>query len=83
MDSVFYTGWQDNNFILRLSTVYIIYEASSWVLLKRNRPSITSTNANIIRKVFGDLLFILLDVLTWVDDYNYYINSVDLVNQHR
>ncbi len=83
MDNVFYTGWQDNNFILRLSTDYIIYEASSWVLLKRNRPSITSTNANIIRKVFGDLLFILLDVLTWVDDYNYYINSVDLVNQHR
>jgi hypothetical protein len=25
----------------------------------------------------------LLDILSWVDDYNYHMNSVDLANQHR
>jgi hypothetical protein len=25
----------------------------------------------------------ILDILTWVDDYNHNTNSVDLANQHR
>ena len=25
----------------------------------------------------------LLEILTWVDDYNHNMNSVDLANQHR
>ena len=39
IDNVFCIGWQDNNFILKLSIVYTIYEALSWVELERNRLS--------------------------------------------
>ena len=69
--------------MLDLSTVYIVHEILSYVKLKRNRPAETSTNANITRKVFEDLPFMLLDILTWVDDYNYHMNFVDLANQFR
>ena len=83
VDGVLCIGWQDNNFVLGLSTVHTVHEASSWVALERNRPSKTSTNAGISRKVFGDMPLMLLDILTQVDDYNYHMNSVDLANQHR
>jgi hypothetical protein len=83
VDGVLCIGWQDNNFVLGLSTVHTVHEASSWVPSKCNRPSTTSTNAKITRKVFRDLPFMLLDILTWVDDYNHHMNSVDLANQHR
>jgi len=49
-------------------------------MLKHNRLSKTSTNANITKKVFGDLLFKDLDILTFINDYNHYMNSVDLAN---
>lgn len=83
VDSVLCIGWQDNNFVLGLSIVHTVHEASSWVSSEQNRPSKTSTNATITRKVFGDLPSMLLDILTWVDDYNHHMNSVDLANQHR
>jgi hypothetical protein len=80
VNSVLCISWQDNNFVLGLSTVHTIHEASSWVTSKCNYPSKTSTNANITREVFGDLPFMALDILTFIDDYNHYINSVDLAN---
>jgi hypothetical protein len=83
VNGVLCIGWQDNNFVLGLSTIHTVHEASSWVSLKRNRPSTTSTNATITGKVFGDSPFMILDILTWVDDYNHHMNAVDLANQHR
>src|SRR5277367_5950594 len=83
VDSVLAVGWQDNNFVLGLSTVHTVHKASSWVSSVRNRPSKTSTNAGIARKVFRALLSMLLEILTWVDDYNHNMNSVDLANQYR
>ena len=44
VDGVLCISWQDNNFVLRLSTVHTVHEASSWVPSVRNRPSKTSTN---------------------------------------
>ena len=76
-------GWQDNNFILGLSTIHTIYEASSWVKRERQRPPTTSTNAITTRAIFGDLPRLKIDILTWVDDYNHNMNSVDLANQLR
>ena len=48
IDNVLCIGWQDNNFVLGLSIVHTIHEASSWVELERNRLSKTSTNSAII-----------------------------------
>ena len=35
---------QDNNIVLSLSTIYIVYEASSYIARFRKRPQTTSTN---------------------------------------
>lgn len=83
VDNVLCIGWQDNNFVLGLSIVHTVHEASSQVSSKHNRPSSTSTNAGITREVFGDLPFMDLKILTFIDDYNHNMNSVDLANQHR
>jgi hypothetical protein len=83
VDGVLCIGWQDNNFVLGLSTIHIVHEASSWVNSKRNCLGPTSTNAAITRKVFRDSAFMILDILSWVDDYNHNMNGVDLANQHR
>ena len=83
IDGVLCIGWQDSNFVLGLSTVHTVHEASSLVTSKHNRPGATSTNARITREVFGDSLFKLLEISSFIDDYNYYINSVDLTNQYR
>ena len=82
VDDVLCIGWQDNNFVLGLSTIHTVHEASSWVNSRRNRPGPTSTNAAITGKVFGDSPFMILDILTWVDNYNHNMNGVDLANQH-
>ena len=47
---------------------------------ERNRLSEIFTNTDISRKVFGDLPFMLLEILIWVNDYNHYINFVNLAN---
>ena len=83
VNGVLCIGWQDNNFVLGLSTIHTVHEASSWVKSKRNRLGPTSTNAIITRKVFGSSPFMILDIPTWVDNYNYNINAVDLANQHQ
>jgi hypothetical protein len=83
VNGVLCIGWQDNNFVLGLSTVHTVHEASSYVMSKRSCPATTSTNASITRKVFGEFAYMLLEILTWVDDYNYNMNSVDLANQFR
>jgi hypothetical protein len=74
---------KDNDFVLGLSTVHTVHEASSYVMSKRSRPTTTSTNASITRKVFGEFAYMLLEILTWVGDYNHNMNSVDLANQFR
>jgi Transposase IS4 len=83
VNGVLCIGWQDNNFVLGLSTVHTVHEASSWVTTNRHRPATTSTNASTTQKVFRELAYMLLEILTWVDDYNYNMNSVDLANQLR
>ena len=83
VDNVLCIGWQDNNFVLGLSTIHTVHKASSWVESKRRRPSKSSKNASITRKVFGDMPSMNLDIPIFIDDYNHHMNSVDLANQNR
>jgi hypothetical protein len=83
VNDVLCISWQDNNFVLGLSTVHIVHKASSWITLKRNRPLETSTNTTIAREVFRDLLVINLDILAFINNYNHNMNTMDLANQHR
>ena len=64
VDDVLCIGWQDNNFVLGLSTIHTVHEASSWVDSRRNCLGPTSTNARITKKVFGDCPFRILQILT-------------------
>ena len=74
-------SWQDNNLVLRLSTIYTVHEASSQITCSRKWPQTTSTNTTTARKVFGDLPRRELDIPTFIDDYNHNMNGVDLANQ--
>src|ERR1700716_269373 len=75
VNGVLCISWQDNNFVLGLSIVHIVHQASSWVTSKCNHPLETSTNASKTRAVFGDSPFILLGIPTFINDYNHNMNS--------
>jgi hypothetical protein len=49
----------------------------------RNRPKKTALNARITREPFGDLLQKILEIPTFIDDYNHYIGGIDQSNQLR
>lgn len=53
------------------------------ILRMRKRPKITSSNAAITRKPFGDQSIKMLSILTFIDDYNHYMGGVDQANQLR
>jgi hypothetical protein len=69
--------WQDNNTVFALST---LHSADSFIPCKRKRPRKTSTNALITRRIFSDEVTKELDIPIFINDYNYYINGVDLAN---
>lgn len=72
--------WQDNSAVLGMTTAYTLDQK---VYRERKRPAVTSTNAYIVRPVFGDAVKKWLYIPRAINDYNYYINSVDRFNQLR
>jgi Transposase IS4 len=76
--------WQDNNTVLGLSTAHSLHRSKEDTIIRnRKRPKLTSTNARITRPIFGDLYRKELPIPRVIDDYNYYMNGVDLANQLR
>ena len=53
------------------------------VFRERKRPTETSTNARIVRPVFGDAIRKKLWIPTVIDEYNHNMNGIDQANQLR
>jgi hypothetical protein len=73
-------AWQDNSIVLGLST---LHSADSFVSCKQKQPGKTSTNAVIARWPFEENVTKELEIPIFINDYNHYMNRVDLANQYR
>jgi hypothetical protein len=72
--------WQDNNTVLAITTAYTLHQT---VWRVRKRPALTSTNAHIVRPVFGDAVKKWLEIPLAIDEHNHGMNGVDRANQLR
>jgi Transposase IS4 len=73
--------WQDNNAVLSLTTAHSLHRPKEDTIIRnRKRPKPTSINTRITRLIFGDLLKKPLLIPRAIDDYNHYMNGVDLAN---
>src|SRR6185437_10454825 len=74
--------WIDNGPVTMLTTIHNIGE--EWtVTCERCRPRETSSNANTVCRVFGNLSRKALEIPKIIDDYNHYMGSVDIADQLR
>ena len=60
--------------------VLVIGRDKDKIIRLRRRPKKTSTNAALVRPIFGDLVCKALLIPTVIDAYNHYMNGVDLAN---
>jgi Transposase IS4 len=80
VDGVLCFLWQDNNAVLGITTAFDLFQRVQRI---RKRPGITSTNARIVRPVFGDAVRKRLWIPKVIDEYNHHMGGVDLANQLR
>jgi hypothetical protein len=84
IENVLYFIWQDNNAVLSLIIIYSLHRSEEDTIIRnRKRPKQTSINARITRPIFSDLPRKRLLIPRVIDDYNHYINGMDLANQFR
>ena len=72
--------WQDNNTVFFMTTYHDIHEK---VVRNRRRPKKTSTNAALVRQIFGDNAQKKLPIPAFIDDYNFHMGAVDICDQLR
>jgi hypothetical protein len=80
VEGVLCFAWQDNNTVLGITTAY---SPDDLVVRTRKRPAETSTNAAIVRPVFGDEYTKDLAIPKLIDEYNHHMGGVDIANQLR
>ena len=76
-------GWQDNNMVFGLTTIHTVNQPTDLIERMRKRPRKTSTNAAIVRPVFGDSHRKVIAIPRFIDEYNHHMGGVDIANQHR
>lgn len=79
-DNVFTLIWQNNNLVLTLFTIHSLKNKAisnwKWVLQ-------IFTNEELIRKMFEIEVKKNLNIFIFIDDYNYNMREVNLVNQYK
>jgi hypothetical protein len=65
-------------------TVHKVHKgADDTIQRERKRPRPTSSNFDVVGKVFEDNPSLWLYIPLFVDDYNHHMNGVDVANLHR
>ena len=77
---VMHLAWKDQNVVLFMTTVS---KAIETILRKRKRPSKTSTHALTSRVPFGEKAIKELLIPLFIDQYNHFMNGVDIADQLR
>jgi Transposase IS4 len=72
--------WQGINAVLIVTTAY---SPNDTIETLPKRPSLTSTNAHIVRPLFGDSQSKRLHIPHAIDAYNHHLGGVDQSNQLR
>lgn len=75
--------WMDNAPVTMLTTIHTITNQDDFVKRTRRRPRETSTNAARTREVFKGHPTAELLIPKLIDDYNHYMNGVDISDQYR
>jgi hypothetical protein len=75
--------WMDNNSVMMFTTIHEVVGAHNHVYRLRSRPRKSSTNASIVRPLFGDHPTHKLSIPTVVYDINHHMGGVDIADQRR
>ena len=75
--------WIDNGPVTMLTTIHNIGEEWTVTREHHHRPRETSSNANTVRQVFGNLSRKILEIPKIIDDYNHQMGGVDIADQLR
>ena len=73
-------AWKDQNVVLFMSTVGMPAEK---IKRLRRRPARTATNARTSRAMFGDEPTKRLKIPVFIDNYNHFMNGVNVADQLR
>ncbi|CAG8564520.1 27054_t:CDS:2, partial [Dentiscutata erythropus] len=83
MNDVLTILWINNGPVTMLTTIHEAIDNDWKVIRNRRHPRTTSSNANKVYQVFGNLSQKELAILCVINDYNNFMGDVDLADQLR
>ena len=70
-------AWKDHKMVFLESTVHT---GKKTIVTARKRPAVTLSGVRQMQKIFGDEIVKKLPILTFIDEYNHYMSSVDIAD---